>query len=276
MKLISKTFFAGTLSLFSILHAQDRQYVWTYQCTTLPKGAKDLEAWSTWSYGRNYFYQRLDTRLEMEVGLTDRIQSAFYFNASHAAFGANLDTLGGIANTNVDGIFHSSEFSFSNEWKWRLTDATAPIGFTLYAEYGLAPGKFELENKLIFDKKFPKDNFALNLVNETEIYYSSKKGKTIRSTEYEPELDLAYMHMLKPAWGLGLEMRNSNEIENGNWNFSAIMGGPTLFYAGSGHFIIIGFMPQWMNLHKTDDAPNNLVLNAREKYAVRMLFGFGL
>ncbi len=263
-------------NLFS-LHAQDRQLVWTYQSSTLAKGAKDLEAWSTWRTGREYYFNRLDTRLEFETGLTDHLQTALYFNASHIAFGANLDSLGGIADTSMSGISTESEFSVSSEWKLKLMDpSTDPFGFALYAEFGFSPTEFEIENKLIFDKRSEKNIWALNLVNEYEIKNDVEKGKKITEWEDEPQIDLAYMHLFKPTFGLGIEMVNSNEIEEGEWNFSALSAGPTLFYAGDKHFLILSFLPQLTNLHKTDDAPNNLVLNAREKYQIRLLWGFGL
>ena len=270
----------SALSILTILSVQcikgqDRQFVRTYQSTVLPKGAMDLEAWSTFRTGREYFFNRIDNRLEFEMGLCDKLQTAFYFNASHLAFGANKDTLGGIADTSQSGIFHESEFSISSEWKWKLLDPSANnFGLALYAEIGLAPSEIEIENKIIIDKKTDKNVFALNLVNEYAIKYEVEKGETKSVTEDEPEIDLAYMHMFKPTLGLGLELRNSNEIEDGNWNFSAMFGGPTLFYAGEKYFVILNALPQLANLHKTDDAPNNLVLNAREKLEVRLLVGF--
>ena len=268
------------LSLLSILlvqigKAQDRQFVRTYQSTVLPKGAMDMEAWSTFRTGREYFFNRIDNRLEFEMGLCDKLQTAFYFNASHLAFGANIDTLGGIADTSVSGIFKESEFSISSEWKWKLLDPSANnFGLALYAEIGLAPSQIEIEKKIIIDKKTDKNIFALNLVNEYEIKYKVEKGETKTEWEDEPEIDLAYMRMFKTNLGLGIELRNSNEIEDGNWNFSAMFGGPTLFYAGEKYFVILNALPQLANLHKTDDAPNNLVLNAREKLEVRLLVGF--
>ena len=270
----------STLLILTILSvqyakAQDRQFVRTYQSTVLPKGAMDLEAWSTFRTGREYFFNRIDNRLEFEMGLNDKLQTAFYINSSHSAFGAHLDTLGGIKDTSISGIFHESEFSISSEWKWKLLDPSANnFGLALYAEIGLAPSEIEIENKIIIDKKTDKNVFALNLVNEYAIKYEVAKGETKSVTEDEPEIDLAYMHMFKPTLGLGLELRNSNEIENGNWNFSAMFGGPTLFYAGEKYFVILNALPQLANLHKTDDAPNNLVLNAREKLEVRLLVGF--
>ena len=279
MKKIKFAVIAGIVFLANVVpvSAQDRQFGRTYQSNTLPKDAKDLEAWATWRTGRKYFYNGLDTRLEFETGLTDKLQTSLYFNATHEAFGANLDTLGGITDKSVDGIFHHSSFSISSEWKWNIMNAsTQPFGFALYAEFGFSPDVIEIENKLIFDKRTEKNIFALNLVNEYEIGYDVERGETEREWEDEPEIDLGYMYMFKPNFGLGVELVNSNEIEDGNWNFSALSGGPTLFYAGDRHFLILNVLPQWTNLHKTDDAPDNLVLNARQKVEIRLLWGFSL
>ena len=85
---------------------------------------------------------------------------------------------------------------------------------------------------------------------------------------------MGYMHMIKSNFGIGLELKNHNEIVEEGWEHSAIFGGPTLFYSGNKHFIILNILPQWANIHKTDDAPNNLVLNEHEKLDIRLLIGF--
>ena len=265
----------ATICTIGMAYSQDRQFVRTYQSTVLPKGGMDIEAWTTFRTGREYFYNRLDNRLEFEIGITDKLQTAFYLNSSHKAFGANFDTLGGIKDTSIIGVFKESEFSVSSEWKWKLSDPSANnLGSALYAELSITPGEIEIENKLILDKKTEKNIFALNLVNEYEIKYDVKKGVTERKWEDGIEIDLGFMHMLKQNLGLGLEMRNHNEIMKDGWEHSALFGGPTLFYSGNKHFIILNILPQWANLHKTDDAPNNMVLNEHEKLEIRLLFGF--
>lgn len=271
--------FITTILVFSFfsINAQDRQFARTYQSNTLQKGSVDLEVWSTYRTGREYFYKRIDSRIEFEVGLTDKLQTSIYLNTSHSAFGASLDTMGGIADTTIDGISTESEFSISSEWKLNLLNVnTSPIGLALYTEFTFAPNEFEIENKIILDTRNEKNTFALNLSNEYAIKFEVAKGKKTRSWEAEPEIDLAYMHFLKPNLGIGLEMVNINEIENNKWNFSALYAGPTLFYTASNYYIILNILPQLANLHKTDDAPNNLVLNAREKLEVRLLLGFNL
>ncbi len=273
-----KSLIINLLYLFTLCinsYSQDRQFIRTYQSTVLPKGGMDLEAWSTFRTGRKYFFNELDNRLEFEIGLNDKLQAAFYINYSYKAFGANRDTLGGIADTSISGIFKESAFSVSSEWKWKLLDPSAnAIGMALYAELSFAPNEFGVENKLILDKKYDKNSFAFNLVNEYEFAYAVEKGITKRTWEDGIEADLGYIHLLKPNFGLGIEMKNQNEILKNGWQHSALFGGPTLFFSGEKHYLILNILPQWTNLHKTNDAPNNLVLNEHEKLDVRLLVGF--
>lgn len=263
------------LSLITTLSsAQDRMFVRTYQSMTLPKGAKDIEAWNTFRTGRQYFYNRLDQRLELEVGLTDRLQTSVYLNTEYTAEGAHLDTLGGIADTAVDGISNSTLFSVSSEWKLKLSDPVAnAIGSALYAELTFSPTELEVEGKLILDKKMDKNIFALNIVGEYEVGFDVKKGETEMEKEFKPELDLAYMHMLKPHVGLGLEIRQHNVIVEKKLEHSALFGGPTLFYSGDKFFIILNVLPQWTNLQVNDANPKSLDLNEYEKVEARLLIG---
>ncbi len=259
------------------LPAQDRQLARTYQSNTLPKGARDLEGQLTYRAGRNYFFNELDGRLEFETGLTDKLQTSVYMNISGSAYGPNLDTLGGIPVPAASGIEKEVSFSLSNEWKWNLLNASVdPVGLALYAEFLVGPGQFEIENKIIVDKRWASGLMAFNLVNEYEGEKNVFENKTTRELSDEVNMDLGYMHFIKQGFGIGAEFVNSNEIEAGSWNFSALSGGPTLYFAGKNDFCILNILPQWANLHKTADAPTDLVLNDHEKIEMRLLWGFSL
>ena len=258
-----------------ILNAQDRMFVRTYQSLTLAKGTKDVEVWNTYRAGRQYFYNRLDQRMEFEVGLTDKLQTSVYLNVEHSAEGAHLDTLGGIADTSINGIYKSTLFSVSSEWKLKLSDPVAnAIGSAVYAELTFAPSEVEVEGKLILDKKTNKNIFALNLVGEYEVGFDVKKGKTETEKELKAEIDLAYMRMMKPHLGLGLELRNHNIFVESKMEHSAMFGGPTLFYSSNSFFIILNVLPQWSNLRVNDENPKNLDLSEYEKVESRLLIGF--
>jgi hypothetical protein len=266
--------------LFIILFAdsafsQDRNFARTYQSITLPKGVKDLEVWNTFRSGRDNFYRRIDQRVEFEVGLTDKLQMALYLNASHIAAVTFPENLGPVSDP-LPTIGSESEFSFSSEWKWRLSSADAnKVGFALYGEATFAPKETELEGKIILDKRTEKNIFALNLVGEMEWEVGLAPGGGVETEEETVfETDLAWMHMFKNNFGLGIELRNNNVFEESE-EHSALFGGPTLFFSGNKYFLILNVLPQWARL-KTDNVPGSLDLREYEKVEVRLLLGFSL
>ena len=253
-----------SILLVNISYSQDRQFARTYQSSVLPKGSFDIEYWNTFRTGRDYFYTRMDQRLEFEYGVTDKFQSAFYLNATHKAIGSK--------DTSTSGIEKESEFSFSHEMKWQLLNPSADkIGFGLYAEYTIAASEVELEGKILVDKKTEKNIFAYNAVGEYEMEWEVEKGETEIVKELKLENDLAFMRMLKPTLGIGLELRNHNVLVDGEIEHSAIFGGPTLFWSSGSHFVILNILPQLGNLA----TESQFDLKEYEKIEIRLLVGFG-
>ena len=60
--------------------ADDRHFGYSYESGVLAKDNRELELWNTWRYGRSKYFSRIDHRVEFEVGLTDKLQTAFYVN----------------------------------------------------------------------------------------------------------------------------------------------------------------------------------------------------
>lgn len=277
---MKKIYLIGILAFITMAekaNAQDRHFVWTYESTTAPKGGIDIEPWITYRTGRENFYTRLDTRLEIETGITDRLQTSVYFNTKH--------TSEAIADSNniLIGLKGSSGFSISNEWKLNiLNPLESGIGFGLYGEYTLSADETELEYKLLFDKRTEKNIFALNLVGEHEFeleFEIDDKGEGEIETEQEMvfEADLAYMRLLKPNLGLGLEIKNENVIEHGEHESSPVFCGPTLFFSkgsegGNSFFLILSVMPQITSIAGEHSGKPDL--EGHEKIQSRILFGF--
>ena len=202
--------------------------------------------------------------MEAEFGLGKNWQTAFYFNRFQNRF-----------SKEANGTETSSEIGFSNEWKVKLADPNQnKLGFSLYGEWGLKGGdELELETKAILDKSFGKNLIALNIVGEHEKEFDWKDSSTVSEKESAIELDLGYMYNVSTNFGLGLEVRNHNEIKDGEWEHSALFGGPTINYRGDRWFVIGNFLAQLRNLHKTGAAPYNKVLDEHEKIEARILIG---
>ncbi len=134
------------------------------------------------------------------------------------------------------------ETSFSNEWKFQLSDPVAnSIGSALYLELGVGADEYEIEGKIILDERINKNFFAMNIVCELELETELEKEdeKIECEIEWETpiEIDLAYMHFFKPTFGLGLEVRSMNGIaKEKGWENSVIFAGPTLFFSQNRFF----------------------------------------
>lgn len=263
-------FITAVIIAYTSSQAQDRNFARTYQTNILPKGAIDLEFWHTSRIGHiNQFFHAQDQRMEVEVGLGKNWQTAFYFNRYQNRF-----------STSADGTITTNEVGFSNEWKVKLSDPAAnKIGVALYGEWGIKGGdELELETKIILDKVIGKHLFAFNGVYEFEKEFEWEDGK-IKSDGYEMpvEFDFAYMYNCKPRFGLGFEIRNHNEITKGKgWEHSVLFGGPTINFRNSRWFVIANYLPQWVNLHKTEVAPGRKVLDEHERAEARILIGISL
>ncbi len=272
--IISVSIWPGVILSYS----QDRHFAWSYESTTLPKGAIDIEPWFTFSAGRSRFYQEYASRLEFEFGLTDKLQTAFYFNSTTRAF-AGIDSAG-----SVTGLIKESGISLSNEWKINLFDPSVkPVGLGLYGEYTLSPGELEFEWKLLLDKRMNGHIIAFNHVEEYEIEFEFSKmdsdpGSISSHMELKIENNLAYMYMVRPKLGFGLEVRNFNVIDHRDWEFSTLQAGPSFFYSlsapggNNSYWIIFNAFPQITNLG--GEAPRGeLYLNEVERFSGRVLLG---
>ena len=278
MKYILALIFILTIAKPS--YSQDRVFARTYQSTVLGKGSFDLEYWTTLRTGKvgkysPYAFGRyLDNRLELEFGLGKNVQTAFYYNTRNFKY-VLIDS-----TSNEFSTITEVETSFSNEWKFKLSDPVAnSIGSALYFELTVGTDEYEIEGKIILDKKVNNEIFAFNLVGEyeleTEVEKENNKMERDVETESSIEIDLAWMHMLKPTFGLGLEIRNHNEIpsEEG-WEHSVLFAGPTLFFNQGKFWGVLNILPQLTNLHKTDVAPGSKVYDEHEAIETRLLIGY--
>src|SRR5437868_6694508 len=66
---------------------------------------------------------------------------------------------------------------------------------------------------------------------------------------------------------------NDNEVIKGSWKNSVLYGGPTINYRSNRWFAIGNYLPQWVNLKKTQEFPNKKLLNELERMEARIIFG---
>ena len=231
------------------------------------KGQKELELWTTLSNGRNHFFRGIDHRMEYEVGLGGNLQTAFYLNYGYSK---------GIEETNgVQTLNSNVEYSFSNEWKYKLTDPVANmLGSALYFEYSIAPSSTELEGKIILDKQIGRFTHAFNLVGEYELSkdFHENGNKIAMKSENELKIELNYAFAFKVNKGLsvGMDFFDQNQFSTqSKLENSVLLLGPCLSYSSNGFWVNLSVMPQI-----TDFKNGGLNLNDYEKLQTRLAFSF--
>ncbi len=281
--MIKKYFMAATFVVAGTITtiAQDRVFNYTYQSTVLNPGQREIEIWNTVRSGRDNFYRALDSRIELELGIAKKLQTAFYLNSKTSTAEIHHLNDDGSIDISMESEF---EWSFSNEWKYKTSDPVAnAIGSALYAELTVAPTELELEAKLILDKKIGKTMHALNLVveNEWETELESEvdsEGNSFQEVEQEQELkfefDYGFSYNFNTSWNVGLEARNVNAVEEGEWNTSVLYAGPGFSYAKGSIWINLTVLPQITGIKHADGESSGLNLDGYEKLETRLLFSY--
>ncbi len=244
--------FAATAS------ANDRHFGYTYETAVLPPGQRELEVWTTWRSGRESYYSRFDHRMEFEVGLTGQLMTAFYLNFH------------GLTEQNEEEV-RESRFAYdgvSSEWKLKLSDPVADaIGSAGYLEFSAGPSLYEIEAKLLLDKRMGNLLFAANLVGEIE--WEIEPEETKHEYVVEPVLGMSYV--VSPNFAAGLEVRSENVIEEGEVEHSALSAGPVIAVSDETYWATLTFLPQI-----TDLKSGERDLEGNEKFELRLLFSFHL
>ncbi len=241
-------------------HASERHFAYSYESTVLPPGARELEVWTTWRGKRERFYSSFDHRVEFEVGVVGKLQTAFYLNFATSA----ADDALGVRTTRFDfrGV--------SSEWKLQLLDPISDVlGFAPYFELNASADSIELEGKLIFDKRIGRALFAANVVAEHEWRFGASETK--QETELFATLGGAYF--VTPNLGVGAEARGETELGGATWESTVFYLGPTVSYATSWWWAALHASRQIGGL-QSGAKRDIFVCENHEQYQVRLLFSF--
>ena len=250
---------------FNTVFGQDRLFTYTYQSNVLSKGQKELEIWNTLRSGRNDYYSRFDNRTEFEIGLGSKLQTAFYLNLTSATSATDINSIKSLQTEN--------EISFSNEWKLKLMDPVAdPLGLALYFEYGIGSSEYEVEGKLIIDKRFSNLTIAANAIYELEYVPLIEAEQTKWTKENTADFDLGLACLFSPKFAVTLENTFRNVFAEGQLEHSALYTGPGLSWVQNNFWLNFTVLPQVASFK--GQSGNALNLNEFEKIQFRLIFSF--
>jgi len=246
--------------------AGEALFGYSYTTDLHPRGTWEFEQWATASIGKSQGdYKRFFMREELEYGVTDNFQLAFYVNWFHVTAkrdGVDGTTSGPLVPEDADPFrrYSATKFdSVSLEGLYRLLSPYKdPFGLALYFEPTIGPDVRELEAKIIVQKNFLADRlvWAANLTFAPEWRRKTgnpsleaddpeSRSRWDKSIEVEFTSGLAYR--VAQNWFVGLEFRNVNEFEGHSLAHpenSSFFLGPTVHYARGPAWATLSVLPQ--------------------------------
>ncbi len=276
MKRFSKVLYAVLFLAGSVLPAAAGEglFSYTYTTDTTPAGHFEFEQLIRNRNGRaSGSYSAWDFSTELEYGITDNFQGAFYINTEHLdavntldddALGGDGDVVPGTPTFTNHATFLQS---LSFELVYRLFSPYQDgVGVALYMEpeidftdmhNGLpyAPSS-ETEYKVLIQKNFLEDKLVL-AYNATAEFEFLRFGDIARNQAgpdtdvqgWQGELDFnndfGISYRFAPDFFAGLEMHNHNEYGD-FWHLehSVFWVGPDVHYGGEGFWLTLGVLKQ--------------------------------
>ena len=224
------------VSVFNILSADKRHYVWTYEYKTVAPGEGEIETYYTSSapdIQNREGNVTVDQQLELEVGMTEKFDFAIY-----SSYIQEPDS-----SLKFKGYKLRGRYKLGRKNQFMMD----PL---LYLEYKGKPGFSEhgIETKLVISKDFGKLNISLNPTLEFE----KEHGEWEAEFEYAVGVSYKIIDILS----IGLEAKGS---EYGHYIGPVIAHGSEHLWVALGTAMAISPTPA-----------------SKPRFQVRLLLGLGL
>ena len=181
----------------TVANANPHALPFTYPYATLNEGQLELEqsvdltpVHTTLSSGNGLLVPRAILTTELEYGITDHLELGLYVQMSDSPGGATTSG-DGISPLALDGIKQRLRYRLGEDGQW-------PVNVALYGEVAELQNEFELEGKILLEKRIGKMQLLLNLWGERE-FYSAQKDEWVAN----PTAGFSYE--LSPVVHLGAE-----------------------------------------------------------------------
>lgn len=213
------------------VQAGGRTFAYNYETTVMPKGIWEYEQHLTWKmhkHNTDSSFDQLDVRHEVEYGLTDRLQTALYFDWRYQD---------GQSVEQDRARFHDVAW----ETIYQMTDPDKDaFGSALYGEVKWGDEVIEVEGKLLLQKNIGNWALVWNGIAASEWEsknYDEDKG------EFGQTAGAAYR--ISDRISLGAEA--VHELELDNWDTTGrnvVYAGPSLSVQALGGYFTISPLMQ--------------------------------
>lgn len=236
----------ATLALACVSHtaSASRAFTFSYEATTADKGEREYAQWVTWNTDKDVDakFDRYDLRHELEFGITERWQLAYYFD---------WRVENGAATEN------SSDFrDLAVETIYQLRDPhTDPFGMALYGEVRAGDELIELEPKFILQKNLAELILVWNATLEIEWEgddYNEEKAVLVNT--------LGASHPVAPGLQLGVEFVHEKAYtEWSDWQDDIVYIGPKASYKGDDWWLALTPAFQITGLEEESNVQSRLI-----------------
>lgn len=227
------------------LHADVRPFVFSYEATTMPAGGFEYEQWVTWKASKDTDsdFDRLDFRHELEWGVTDHFQLAFYVDWRYQDGHSVSDDGESFQDLAIEAIYN-------------LTDPVEdPIGIALYGEYKGGDEKQVIETKLLLQKNIGKWILVWNGVFEAEW-----EGKHYDEDKMVLEQTAGIAYQISPSFSAGAELLHEIEYDDWEeWGDHVVYVGPNASYRGQGWWVTVAPLFQVTDVDSEADFQTRLI-----------------
>jgi hypothetical protein len=221
--------------------ADRRIFAYTYPYMTLPGGTLEVEHYldlglnnwdnpATPEIDRDWTHPSWRHMLELEYGITDRLDFGFYNVFKQDPFGT----------LKFDGVKARSRYRFADP-------GVHPVDTAVYAEVSYFGDEVELEQKLILSKILGQVEVAFNGTIEEGYEMGAKEWEFLLT----PSLGIGYH--LSHSVALGLEYLGRLQVEEEELKYFANYLGPAVSVASGPFYWTLG--AQWQ-LGKRSDIPS--------------------
>lgn len=234
---------AAALSLAAVpAFAGDRVFAFGYGTSTLAEGRTDLELHATLeAHSRDdHDFRELETREEVEYGLTNSTQVSLYLDQRYLN---EPNDVGGRDHTfkftTVDGeIIHSLTSS-----------AEDGLGTAVYGELSAGGEHLGVEAKFLVEKQVEQFDFIANFVLEKEW-----DGVNYEEDTLTPGLVLGASYALTPNFSAGAESRieKAYDLKEKEWADTETYVGPNFAWHNAKAFVVVAPLFQ---VSRVSDAP---------------------
>jgi len=197
----------GVVAFAATSHANPRALPFTYTTDTLPKGGVEIEQYVdlvllravSSSSSSIEWYLPAAFQTEIEIGLADRLELGLYmtFVPDAGEQFARKALFPGMGN----GLKQRLRYIFADP-------GSQPIDVGVYGELVENEREFEVEAKLLLQRRFDRLRIAANLSGELELYFSGQRELVL-----DPSLGATYeiapsVHVGVDSWLRGEYPRN--------------------------------------------------------------------